>query len=147
MRKFIEAMKKECAKKWAKDSVEKGAMTANELISRFEEFKDSNKPVIIEIDGDLYTSIFVADSWRGSYNLPAIDYELDKEGYPLDAVIENLKNLDGTEVTGYNGRNFTLSGDDPIFIAKYGELNNRTAIVDVVETIDYIVCITKQDMY
>ena len=147
MRKFIEAMKKEWAKEWAKDSVEKGAMTANELISRFEKFKDSNKPVIIEMDGDLYTSIFVANYWRGSYNLPAIDYELDKEGYPLYAVIENLKNLDGTEVTVYKSGDFTLSGDDPIFVANYGKLNNCTAIVDVVETINYIVCITKQDMY
>ena len=147
MKKINEAMKKEWAKQWAKDSVEKGAMTANELISKFEEFKDSNKPVIIEMYRNLYTSAFVANYWRGSYNLPAISCKLDKEGYPLDAVIENLKNLDGTEVTGYKGRNFTLSGDDPIFIANYGKLNNCTAIVDVVETIDYIVCITKQDMY
>ena len=147
MRKIIEAMKKELAKEWAKDSVEKGAMTANELISKFEEFKDSNKPVIIEMDGNLYTSVFVANSWRGSYSLPAIDYKLDKEGYPLDDAIENLKNLDGTEVTGYKGGDFTLSGDDPIFVANYGKLNNCTAIVDVVETIDYIVCITKRDMY
>lgn len=147
MKNLIKAMKKEWAKEWAKDSVEKGAMTANKLISKFEEFKDSNKQVIIEMDGDLYTSIFAANSWRGSYNLPAIDYKLDKEGYPLDAVIENLKNLDGTEVIRYKGGDFTLSGDDPIFIANYEELNNCTAIVDVVETIDYIVCITKQDMY
>ena len=144
MRKIIEAMKKE----WAKESVEKCAMTANELISKFEEFKDSNKKVIIEMNGNLHTSVFIANSWKGSYNLPAIYYKLlDKEGYPLDAVIENLKNLDGTEVTGYKGGDFTLSGDDPIFIANYGESNNCIAIVDVVETIDYIVCITKQDMY
>lgn len=144
MRNLIKAMEKE----WAKDSVEKGAMTANELIYKFEEFKMMvNKPVIIEMDGDLYTSIFVADSWRGSYNLPAIEYSLNSEGHPLESVIKNLKNIDGAKVTGYKGGDFTLSGDDPIFVANYGESNNCTAIVDVVETIDYIVCIAKQDMY
>ena len=140
---FIEIQKKQ----WAKESNNKGAMSAEEIISKLEEFKDSNKLVFIEMNSEIFTSDFAADSWRGSYNLPAIEYYSGDSGCSIEIAIENLQEIDGMEVSGYKGGDYTLNKEDPLFIANYGESNNCTAIVDIVETDEFIICLTKQDMY
>ena len=140
---FIEIQKKQ----WAKESNNKGAMSAEEIISKLKEFKNSNKLIIIEMNNKIFTSDFAADSWRGSYNLPAISYCTSKDGCTVNTAIENLKEIDGMEVTGYKGGDYTLNKEDPLFIANYGESNNCTAIVDIVESDEFIICLTKQDMY
>jgi hypothetical protein len=51
------------------------------------------------------------------------------------------------EVEGYKGGDYILNKEDPLFIANYGESNNCTAIIDIIESDDFIICLTKQDMY
>ena len=140
---FIEIQKKQ----WAKESNNKGAMSAEEIISKLEEFKDSNKLVFIEMNSEIFTSDFAADSWRGSYNLPSIEYYNSDSGCYVESAIENLQEIDGMKVNGYKGGHYTLNKEDPLFIANYGESNNCTAIVDIVKSDEFIICLTKQDMY
>ena len=140
---FIEIQKKQ----WAKESNNKGAMSAEEIISKLKGFKDSNKLIVIEMNNEIFTSDFAADSWRGSYNLPAIEYYSGDSGCSVDSAIEDLQEIDGMEVSGYKGGDYTLNKEDPLFIANYGESNNCTAIVDIVESDEFIICLTKQDMY
>ena len=140
---FIEIQKKQ----WAKESNNKGAMSAEEIISKLKEFKDSKKLIVIEMNNEIFTSNFAADSWRGSYNLPAIEYYSGDSGCSVDSAIEDLQEIDGMEVYGYKGGDYTLNKEDPLFIANYGESNNCTAIVDIVESDEFIICLTKQDMY
>ena len=140
---FIEIQKKQ----WAKESRDKGAMSSEEIILKLKEFKDSNKLIIIEMNNEIFTSDFNADSWRGSYNLPAIEYSLGNKGCKIDDAIVNLNEIDGMYVTGYKGGDYILSKEDPLFIASYGHSNNCTAIVDIVESDEFIICLTKQDMY
>lgn len=132
---------------WKKDSLNKGAMSAEEIINKLEEFKDLKKLVVIEMNNKIFTSDFNADSWRGSYNLPAIEYYSGKSGCSVDSAIENLQKIDGMEVEGYKGGDYVLSKEDPLFIANYGDSNNCTAIVDIIESDEFIICLTKQDMY
>ena len=138
---------KEFKNAWKDESLDKGAMSAKEIIEKLTEFESTNKLVVIEMNNEIYTSNFDADSWRGSYNLPSISYSEDNSGVSIDTAIENLNEVNRMEVTGYKGGKYQLNADDPIFVANYGESNNCTAIVDIVETEDYIVCLTKEDMY
>ena len=140
---FIEIQKKQ----WAKESKDKGAMSAEDIILKLEEFKDSKKLIIIEMNDEIFTSDFAADSWRGSYNLPSIEYYSGDSGCSVDSAIEDLQEIDGMKVSGYKGGDYTLNKEDPLFIANYGESNNCTAIVDIVESDEFIICLTKQDMY
>ena len=140
---FIEIQKKQ----WAKESNNKGAMSAEEIISKLEEFKDSNKLVFIEMNSEIFTSDFAADSWRGSYNLPSIEYYSGNGGCSIEYAIENLQEIDGMKVEGYKGGDYILNKEDPLFIANCGESNNCTAIIDIIESDDFIICLTKQDMY
>lgn len=132
---------------WANDSIEKGAMSTKDILEKLKEYKNSDKNIIIEMNGDLYTTFFEADSWRGSCNLPAISYCDSKDGCTINTAIENLKEVNEMDVRGYKGGDFVLRAQDPLFVANYGDTNNCTAIVDIVEKSDFIVCLTKEDMY
>ena len=138
---------KEFKNAWKDESLDKGAMSAKEIIEKLTEFESTNKLVVIKMNNEIYTSNFDADSWRGSYNLPSISYSEDNSGVSIDTAIENLNEVNRMEVTGYKGGKYQLNADDPIFVANYGESNNCTAIVDIVEIENYIVCLTKEDMY
>lgn len=146
---------------------EKGAKSAFEIISELKDF-DRSKPIIISMkkpihndDWDivdskdvLVKSDFLADSWRGSYDLPAITYdELSDdpaENYlniTVQDAIDNLQKLNGTEVTGYKGGDFILDGNDYVFIANYGESNDQIAITEIIDEGDVVVAYTNYDMY
>ena len=130
----------------------KGAMSGYSIIAKLSKFNNYQE-VIIRLDNEYFTedviSNFVCDSWRGSYDLPAISY--DKVGNThlctIDEIINNINNSHGKEVTGYKGGNFVLSMNDILYIANDGDSNYSTAIVDIIEENGVIVCITKTDMY
>ena len=61
---------------------------------KLEEFKDSNKLVFIEMNSEIFTSDFAADSWRGSYNLPSIEYYSGNSGCSIEIAIENLQEIE-----------------------------------------------------
>ena len=99
---------------------------------------------------EVLSSWFDNDSWRGSYNLPAIDFH--KPENHLDFVnvaeaIRRLNEIDGKEVTGWKGGEFILDSSDTLFVANVGESNYSTAIVDIQIRDDYCIMYIKQDMY
>lgn len=132
---------------YAKESIDKGAMSSQDIRRKLQDFKNSSKNIIIEMNGNLFTSFFEVDSWRGSYNLPAVSYCDSLYGCTVHTAIHNLNEVDGMKVTGYKGGNYSLNEEDPLFIANYGDSNYCTAIIDIIETSDFIVCLTEQDMY
>jgi hypothetical protein len=143
----IQQLLAESKQQWAKESIDKGAMSTNDIIGKLEDLKVTCTNVIIDMNGSLHTSCFEADSWRGSYNLPAISYYQSSDGCSIDEAIVNLKEIDGMDVTGYKGGDYTLNADDPLFIANYGYSNDCTAIIDIIEYNGIAVCLTSTDMY
>jgi hypothetical protein len=132
--------------KAANETLEKGAYSAQRLMSVLEVIPKDFK-VKIELDKILVSSDFVTYSWRGSYNLPAIEYSSAQEWCTVAEAITALKETEGTEVGGYKGGTFILSDKSPVFIANYGESNNSTAIVDYYLIGDSIIFKTRKGMY
>ena len=94
-------------------------MTVKEIIKRLEEL-DKGKVLWFYSDlGFIYTSDFECFSWRGSYELPAVEATLINntgEGTPVEVALENLRECNGMGVIGYKGGDFVLSEDDTLFI-------------------------------
>lgn len=135
--------------KFKNESLENGAYSGLDLLALFEEL---NKDYIVKIiiNDKVYNSSFIAESWRGSYNLPAIDYEEDNSyEITIETAIENLKTLEGKEVEGWKGGEYILSLSDPVFIANAGDSNNCTAIVgyNVDKENKTLFLLTQPDMY
>ena len=143
-----------------KEAESKGAYSGYKLVAELNSIQDKNTLVVIELktpvyDEDYsiidYTSILVGsdfqcDSWRGSYDLPAADYE-ENSSFSVQTIIDNIIASDGKEVIGWKGGDFTLSMNDIIYIANQGDSNNATAIVEITESDDYIILETEPDMY
>lgn len=121
----IEQMKS----KYKNESLENGAYSGLDLLSLFEEF-DTDYKVKIIMNDKVYNSSFIAESWRGSYDLPAIDY-IEDNNYEItiEKAIENLETLEGKKVEGWKGGYFILNYNDPVFVANEGDSNDCTAIV------------------
>lgn len=131
------------------ESLENGAYSGLDLLTLFEELNKDYKVKIIMND-KVYNSSFIAESWRGSYNLPAIDYVEDNEyQITIEKAIENLNTLEGKEVEGWKGGEYILSLSDPVFVANQGDSNYSTAIVgyNVDKENKTLYLLTVQDMY
>ena len=155
-------------------ALKNGAYSGYAIRNRLNEVKDKSKPVIISMTSPIYDedyvitdyhytlviSDFICDSWRGSYNLPAISYDFipftyDEVGESIKSVrhnsvkdvIKNIEESDGKDVEGYKGGDFTLDMSDVIYIANYGNSNNCIAIVGIEEFESFVLCYTKPDMY
>ncbi len=155
-------------------ALKNGAYSGYAIRNRLNEVKDKSKPVIISMTSPIYDedyviidyhytlviSDFVCDSWRGSYDLPAISYgvlpfsyteidtSLTKGRYgSVEAIIKNIEESDGYRVEGYKGGDFTLDMSDVVYIANYGDSNYSIAIVGIEEFEHYVLCYTKPDMY
>lgn len=131
------------------ESLENGSYSGQELLELFYNSPKDYKVKIIIAD-NVYNSSFIAESWRGSYNLPAIDYTEDNN-YEISVkeAIQNLETLDGKEVEGWKGGDFILSLSDPVFIANQGDSNYSTAIIgyNVDKESKTLFLLTAQDMY
>lgn len=142
---IIERMKM----KFKNESLENGAYSGLDLLTIFKEFNKDFKVKII-INDKVYNSSFIAESWRGSYNLPAIDYVEDNSyEITIEKAIENLNTLEGKEVEGWKGGEYILSLSVPIFIANGGDSNYCTAVVgyNVDKEDKTLYLLTAQDMY
>ena len=131
------------------ESLENGAYSGLDLLTLFEEL-NKDYTVKIIINDKVYNSSFIAESWRGSYNLPAIDYVEDNEyQITIEKAIENLNTLEGKDVEGWKGGEFILSLSDPVFVANQGDSNYSTAIIgyNVDKENKTLYLLTAQDMY
>lgn len=131
------------------ESLENGAYSGLDLLTLFEEL-NKDYTVKIIMNDKVYNSSFIAESWRGSYNLPAIDYVEDNEyQITIEKAIKNLNTLEGKEVEGWKGGEYILSLSDLVFVANQGDSNYSTAIVgyNVDKENKTLYLLSAQDMY
>lgn len=94
-------------------------MNTKELIARLEELDENVNLRCFDQFGNMYTSTFDVDSWRGAYDMPAIVVYPIKNWEdctkPAEA-IKNLKECDGLEVCGYKGGDYILSDESTVYL-------------------------------
>ena len=133
------------------EAMENGAFSGYELVAKLGTIEDKAKLVHIELNypsndnSIMVGSDFICDSWRGSYDLPSAPYNYTYD--TVEDVIRNILDSEGENVEGYKGGNFTLSMDDVIYIANYGDSNCSLAITSVEELEDKVILHTSPDMY
>ena len=118
--------------------------TVNDVITILEK-QDSNKYVLVELCCGAIFSDFKTDSWRGSYNMPAIFST--EEPFTVKQCLENLKLNEGKEVYGYKGGEYILSNEDDLFVEYDSSSSTATAIIDITVYDEYIVFNTEEDRY
>ena len=110
-------------------------MTINETIKRLKELKPDTKLRFFDEFGHMLSSDFIAGSWRGSYDLPAIelDFVSNWEGCTTaEKAITELSEADGRHVTGYKGGEFHLKASDELFlVADSSSCGDSTIIVEI----------------
>jgi len=121
-------------------------MTAKEIKEFLETVTEDIE--YVEFDFGAYPSY--VSSWRGSYNLPCIVYDI--EYYDGQDSLKRFKDMvfdiEGKEVLGYKGGAFILSEDDTIYIVPDCS-SAQECVIDRLEVInDYkIVIHTKYEEY
>ena len=81
------------------------------------------------------------DSWRGSYDELALNFETQGEEMKVSEFLKMLKECVGKTFTGYKGGDFTMHKGTPIWVANYSHSGN-TAVIDVVDNGYVILLIT-----
>lgn len=81
------------------------------------------------------------DSWRGSYDELALNFETQGEEMKVSEFLNMLKECVGKTFTGYKGGDFTMHKGTPIWVANYSHSGN-TAVIDVVDNGYVVLLIT-----
>lgn len=81
------------------------------------------------------------DSWRGSYDELALNFETHGEEMKVSEFLKMLKDCIGKTFTGYKGGDFTMHKRTPIWVANYSHSGN-TAVIDVVDNGYVVLLIT-----
>jgi hypothetical protein len=81
------------------------------------------------------------DSWRGSYEELALNFETTGEELSLSKFLELLKSAVGKTFYGYKGGDYTMDENTPIWVANYSHSGN-TAVVDVLDCDYKIILVT-----
>lgn len=81
------------------------------------------------------------DSWRGSYNELALNFETQGEEMKVSEFLKMLKECIGKTFTGYKGGDFMMHKGTPIWVANYSHSGN-TAVIDVVDNGYVVLLIT-----
>lgn len=118
-------------------------LTLGELILKLEPIVKSQKDgdeAIVRYDFEYLfpTSI---DSWRGSYDELALNFQTQGEEMKVSEFLNMLKECIGKTFTGYKGGDFTMHKGTPIWVANYSHSGN-TAVIDVVDNGYVVLLIT-----
>lgn len=81
------------------------------------------------------------DSWRGSYDELALNFETQGEEMKVSEFLNMLKECIGKTFTGYKGGDYTMHKGTPIWVANYSHSGN-TAVIDVVDNGYVVLLIT-----
>lgn len=81
------------------------------------------------------------DSWRGSYDELALNFEMQGEEMNVSEFLEMLKDCIGKTFTGYKGGDFMMHKGTPIWVANYSHSGNK-AVIDVVDNGYVVLLIT-----
>lgn len=119
-------------------------MNIEELINRLEELPENTILTIYDNFGHKFSSDFDVFSWRGSYNLPAIEVMANTE-YTVESALSNLKEADGKMVDGYKGGEFYIDKHDEVYlVADYSTCGDSVIITEID---NYGRCSTKSEQY
>ena len=118
-------------------------LTLGELILKLEPIvknqKDGDEATIrYDFEYLFPTSI---DSWRGSYDELALNFQTQGEEMKVSEFLKMLKECIGKTFTGYKGGDFTMHKGTPIWVANYSHSGN-TAVIDVVDNGYVVLLIT-----
>jgi len=118
-------------------------LTLGELILKLEPIVNNQKEgeeatVSYDFEYLFPTSI---NSWRGSYDELALNFETQGEKMKVSEFLKMLKECIGKTFTGYKGGDFTMHKGTPIWVANYSHSGN-TAIIDVVDNGYVVILIT-----
>ena len=123
-------------------------MTVKEIINRLEELDETLGLYFYSNIGFMYTSDFICNSWRGSYDLPAIEVQQIESTYEattVETAISNLRDCEGANVTGYKGGDYVLSEDNTLFLVP--SFNSSGNCVGITNIDDSGMISIKSDMY
>lgn len=81
------------------------------------------------------------DSWRGSYDELALNFETQGVEMKVSEFLKMLKECIGKTFTGYKGDEFTMHKGTPIWVANYSH-SGKTAVIDVVDNGYVVLLIT-----
>lgn len=114
-------------------------LTLGELILKLEPIVKNQKEgeeATVRYDFE-YLFPTTIDSWRGSYDELALNFETQGEEMKVSEFLKMLKECVGKTFTGYKGGDFTMHKRTPIWVANYSHSGN-TAVIDVVDN-EYVV--------
>ncbi len=123
-------------------------MTVREIIEQLKELNPNAKIRMFDAFGKMFTPSPGVDSWRGSYDKPAVVVEPIvnvSECITASTFINSLEHCDGAEVTGWKGGEFILSEHDTLFlVSDWGTGGNSTTISKI---LDNGYCYIQEDAY
>ena len=120
------------------------AMTVTEVITTLSQMTQ-DKYVLIDIGNEGMFSDFETDSWRGSYEYPAIFK--DDEPNTVGWCVNNLKLTHGKQVTGYKGGEYVLDENYRLYVETTYSSYSAKGIIEIIELEDYVLVKTMTDMY
>ena len=98
---------------------------------------DSCTHLSLILNGDEFTSGFDVFSWRGSYDMPAVEFMENDYHMNIEEgnILMKLENIHGTKVRGYKGGEFILDEDSILFFV-LDESNSGDATAIVMHEVD-----------
>ena len=110
-------------------------MTVLQILNRLKEMDPDKKIRMFDFFGQMFTPGTHVNSWRGSYEIPAIVVKPItnlNQCISVEEFIDKLKECDGKEVQGWKGGNFTLSELDTLFlVTDWGTAGDLTTISEI----------------
>ena len=125
------------------------AYSVKEIIDVIKE-NNSCTYLVLTLNGKEFASEFDVFSWRGSYDMPAVEFM--ENDYPMNIeernILMKLENIHGTKVRGYKGGEFILDEDSILFfVLDESDSGDATAIVMHEVDLDTIYFYLEPDCY
>ena len=118
-------------------------LTLGELILKIEPIAKNQKEseeATVKYDFE-YLFPTTIDSWRGSYDELALNFEASGCQMKVSDFLKMLKDCIGKTFTGYKGGEYKMHKGTPIWVANYSHSGN-TAVIDVVDNGYEVILIT-----
>jgi|GEM_PF-1653084 len=132
LQKFIEI---NIAANRAKTLANSDQLTLGQMIEKLkpivEKQKDREEEAKVRYDFE-YLFPTTIDSWRGSYNELALNFEMDGKELTVTEFYNLLTASVGKVFEGYKGGDFKMSERTPVWVANYGR-SGSTAVIDIID--------------
>ncbi len=117
-------------------------LNAKELLKELEIFDDK-----LYVKFDFGASPKYIDSWRGSYDLPSLFWDNKCNNIQNKKFKQMIKEIEGMEVEGYKGGDFTLDDTDIIWLSGFQGDSSMCTISKVSQESIYLILHTQYERY